>query len=177
MRLALPLQTKRLIIRQFTEQDEESYNQFLSDEDYINNLGRQKLQQVIEEYSSEEYISSGLGILMAYEVDLSKVIGLCGLYRDQSGEGKDIGILYAVLAQFRGQRYATEIATKLRETAFKVLNLDRVVARVNPDNAASVRILKKLGMTYYKSVPDWLHDKEEHLYVLHKEMYVRLKNF
>ena len=52
MRLALPLQTKRLIIKQFTEQDKESYNQFLSDEDYINNLGRQKLQQVIEEDSS-----------------------------------------------------------------------------------------------------------------------------
>jgi RimJ/RimL family protein N-acetyltransferase len=176
MRITLPLETERLIIKQFTEQDEESYNQFLSDEDYIKYLGPQKLHQVIEEYSSQEYRSSGLGILMAYEVLLSKVIGLCGLYRDLSGEAKDIAILYAVLTQFRGQGYATEIARKLIETAFEFLDLERVVARVNPDNAASVRILKKLGMTYSKLVPDWSLGKEEHLYALDQEMYLKLKN-
>jgi RimJ/RimL family protein N-acetyltransferase len=177
MRLPLPLQTKRLIIKEFTEHDEESYNQFLTDKDYIKNLGYpQKLQQVIEEYRSEEYILSGLGILMAYEDSLSKVIGLCGLQHDSSGEGKDIGILYAVLTQFRGQGYATEIARKLREVAFEVLELDRVVARVNPDNAASVRILEKLGMTYFQPVLYSFHGEEEHLYDLDKQTYVRLKN-
>jgi ribosomal-protein-alanine N-acetyltransferase len=177
MRLTLPLQTERLIIKQFTEQDEESYYQLLSDEDYIKYLGspvtqeqaNRQLQRVIEGYGS-----SGLGALMAYELSSSRVIGLCGLDHDQSGE--DIGIFYAIMPHFRRQRYATEIATKLIESAFEVLKLERVVARVNSDNAASVCILKKLGMTYSKLVPYSLHDKEEHLYVLDKEMYVRLKN-
>lgn len=70
MRLTLPLQTERLVIKQFTEQDEESYYQLLSDEDYIKYLGspvtqeqaNRQLQRVIEGYGS-----SGLGALMAYE--------------------------------------------------------------------------------------------------------------
>jgi ribosomal-protein-alanine N-acetyltransferase len=177
MRLTLPLQTERLVIKQFTEQDEESYYQLLSDQDYIKYLGspvtheqaNRQLQRVIEGYGS-----SGLGSLMAYEESSSRVIGLCGLDYDQSGE--DIGIFYAIRPQFRRQGYATEIARKLIDSAFKVLKVDRVVARVNSDNAASVCILKKLGMTYFKLVPYSLHDQKEHLYVLDKEMYMRLKN-
>lgn len=178
MRLTLPLQTERLVIKQFTKHDEEPHYQLLTDKDYIKYLGspvtqeqaNRQLQRVIKEYDS-----SGLGALMVCEESSSRLIGLCGLDHDQSGE--DIGIFYAILPQFRKQGYATEIARKLIEYAFEVLKLDRVVARVNSDNAASVCILKKLGMTYFKLVPYSLHDQEEHLYVLHKEMYVRLKNY
>ncbi len=45
-----------------------------------------------------------------------------------------------------GQGYATEAATAVLNYAFQTLGLDRVIADINPHNAASLRVAEKLGM-------------------------------
>lgn len=170
MKLNLPLKTERLVIKQFTEHDEEHYYRLVSDRDYVKEIGspitkdkaHRQLQGVIERYKQ-----SSLGPLMAYEVSSNKVIGLCGLDLDDSGEG--LGIFYAVLPQFREQGYATEMNQKLIESAFSTSEVDRIVARVSSDNTASIHLLEKLGMVYLQSVHDLYDDKEKHLYVLYKD--------
>lgn len=45
-----------------------------------------------------------------------------------------------------GRGYATEAARALLAFAFETLNVHRVIARLHPDNAASVRVCDRLGM-------------------------------
>lgn len=46
-----------------------------------------------------------------------------------------------------GRGYATEAATGVLGYAFKVLRLERIRAGAHPDNAGSLRVLRKIGMT------------------------------
>ena len=45
-----------------------------------------------------------------------------------------------------GQGYATEAALPVLKHAFHTLGLDRVMADINPHNAASIRVAQKIGM-------------------------------
>ena len=51
-----------------------------------------------------------------------------------------------------GQGYATEAASAVRDEAFERLELDSIVAVHHPANAASGRIMEKLGMTFERDV-------------------------
>ena len=51
-----------------------------------------------------------------------------------------------------GQGYATEAGSAVRDEAFDRLELEGIVAVHHPENAASGRIMKKLGMTFERNV-------------------------
>jgi RimJ/RimL family protein N-acetyltransferase len=55
---------------------------------------------------------------------------------------------YCLNKRFWGQGIATEAATALIAFGFAQLGLHRIFATVDPANAASARILQKLGMSY-----------------------------
>lgn len=58
----------------------------------------------------------------------------------------ELGLYYALSTAFQRQGYATEAAQALLDYAFRQLNLKRVVAMTTHDNAASIGVMKKLGM-------------------------------
>ena len=51
-----------------------------------------------------------------------------------------------------GYGYATEAARAVRDYAFSELNLNRLVALIEPVNQRSIRVAEKLGMRYEKDV-------------------------
>ncbi|OGN91648.1 MAG: hypothetical protein A2Y88_12775 [Chloroflexi bacterium RBG_13_48_10] len=53
---------------------------------------------------------------------------------------------WAVHPVIWGKGYATEAARKVMDWAFRELNVHRIVAFCHADNAASVRVMEKLGM-------------------------------
>jgi predicted acetyltransferase len=60
---------------------------------------------------------------------------------------------------FRGQGYATEAAQALVDYAFQYLQLKRIVATTTYENAASMGVMRKIGMRIVKnpySEPPWL---------------------
>jgi RimJ/RimL family protein N-acetyltransferase len=56
------------------------------------------------------------------------------------------GLIYGVQPDFCGRGYATEAAGAVLRYAFEELDLTKVKADVDEPNAASVRVLEKLGM-------------------------------
>ncbi len=66
--------------------------------------------------------------------------------RDELNANGDIG--YALREQIWGRGYGTLVARALIDVGFTRLGLHRVWATVHPENAASVRVLEKAGMTY-----------------------------
>lgn len=70
----------------------------------------------------------------------------------------EVGLYYAFSPAVQRQGCATEAARALVDYAFRRLKLKRVVATTTHDNAASVRVMEKLGMRVERdtrSAPPW----------------------
>ncbi len=78
--------------------------------------------------------------------ETQSVIGFCGLkYLDDL---KEVDIGYRFLPEYWGQGLATEACVATMAFGFDVLNLERIIGLVLPENTASIRVLQKLGMRH-----------------------------
>ncbi|MBA7556411.1 hypothetical protein ES705_49119 [subsurface metagenome] len=72
---------------------------------------------------------------------------------DKEVEGKtEIELTYIFASPAWGKGYATEIAQSLKQYAFKKLGIERLIALIKPENAASERVAVKIGMIMEKKV-------------------------
>ena len=79
-----------------------------------------------------------------------ETVGMCGLVKRPTLQDVDLG--YALLPEFCGHGYAVEAAAAVLLDARARLQMGRIVAITDPRNAASVRVLEKLGFRYEKMV-------------------------
>jgi RimJ/RimL family protein N-acetyltransferase len=81
----------------------------------------------------------------------NKHIGRCGVYPHYKPDGeiiKDVGTLgFYIAHEYWGKGYATEAGRAFMHFGFNELKLKRIVATVEVGNAASVRVIEKLGFT------------------------------
>jgi len=83
--------------------------------------------------------------LAVEEKDSGQVIGACDLSLIESNV-VDLGYMLSV--EQWGKGYATEIALALVDAAFFDLRALRVISTVDVNNAASIRVLEKIGMRW-----------------------------
>ncbi len=79
--------------------------------------------------------------------ETGRVVGWCGVGRLNIDPG-EFEIYYGLASDHWGRGIATESAKALTAHSFLALNLERVVGIVYPENAASRRVLEKIGLTY-----------------------------
>lgn len=76
------------------------------------------------------------------------LIGHCGLL-DKEVEGRqEVDLVYVFVSSVWGEGYATEIGRALMQYAFEEMGLHRVICLVEPENAASGHVARRLGMSY-----------------------------
>lgn len=68
-----------------------------------------------------------------------------------------------------GQGYATEAATVVLDLAFRIQAMDRVISRADVANAASIRIMEKLGMQRWAQREQ---DPDEVVYMIERAKWV-----
>lgn len=91
-----------------------------------------------------------------------ETVGIVGTYIGDE-RARVAGLYYLVLPEYQGNGYATEAARLLTEFAFVDLNAQKIAATVIASNAASERVLEKLGFQQegrrrnqmYKDVTEW----------------------
>lgn len=97
------------------------------------------------EASAQNFADEGYGIWLIYERAASEnPIGFAGFLR---AETEIPNLIYGLHPDFWHRGFALEAARGVLEYAFRRLGLPRVRADVDEPNAASVRVLEKLGMT------------------------------
>ena len=97
----------------------------------------------IESVPRSQYATHGFGLWGVTRLQDEASIGVCGLMCRSDLPGPDLA--YALLPDYWGQGYAEEAARACLDHARDALGLDAVYAICTPDNAASIRLLLKLG--------------------------------
>ena len=96
---------------------------------------------------------SGIGPWAVVEKNSREFIGYCGLfYFPDVGGQPEIEIGYRLARVWWGRGYATEAAMAARDYAFNVVERTRLIAMIDPQNTASIRMAEKIGMRYEKDV-------------------------
>lgn len=92
----------------------------------------------------------------------NQALGICGLFRREGLDDPDLG--YALLPQYCGQGYASEAARAVILHARETLEFKRLTAIIHPDNAASIKLIEKLGMRFERMLQMPGDDAEVSLY-------------
>jgi RimJ/RimL family protein N-acetyltransferase len=128
MRIELPIETERLVIRPLRLDDAEDLGE---PADWI--------QEKIDRFERDE----GMSLWAAAERQSGRAVALAGLqWEDIDGRRElDLGCVVAAAARLRG--YATEASTAVVSAAFAA-GFERITAMAYPDNAAALHVLEKL---------------------------------
>jgi RimJ/RimL family protein N-acetyltransferase len=115
----------------------------------------------------ERYQIWGYGPYAIIEQCSQNVIGYCGLFFFPNIDGQaEVEIGYRLAQSTWGQGYATEAAKAVRDYAFTTLGIKRLIAMIDPSNAASIRVAEKIGMHYEKDVRFEGYTHPDHVYVI-----------
>ena len=143
------LHTERLILRRFFPDDFESYAEIFGDPEVSRYLGTgDPLSRSLAWRSFAMLVGHwhlrGYGMWAIEEVGTSALIGRIGLFNPEGWPGLELG--WALARNAWGKGFATEGAQRAMDWAFLDLGVDRLISLVQPDNFASIRVAKNLGM-------------------------------
>jgi ribosomal-protein-alanine N-acetyltransferase len=143
------LETAHLILRPLRETDFADYFEYAQDPAVASSGMWQPYESETDALADFTHLLTlyPLGLMWwALEgKDNGKMIGRCQLDRYDSDEAR-AEISYALHQSYWGRGYMGEAAEQVARYGFEDLRLNRLSATVCPDNAASIRILEKLGM-------------------------------
>ncbi len=146
------LPTPRLILRTFRDPDAAGFAAYRSDPEvarYQNwepPVSLAEAAKIIAELKQVQPATPGAWRQYAIELkETGELIGDC-VYFLIAPERRQAEIGYTLARRFQGNGYATEAVSRLLAYLFGDLGLHRVVALCDERNAASARLLERVGM-------------------------------
>lgn len=141
--------TERLELRWLTEDDAPLMLAIWTDPDFVRHVGDRGVRTVDQAREAMRdalalYQTHGYGPYAITACGGGPAMGICGLFKREQFEYPDIG--YGLLPSYRRQGFVLEAARAVVAQARDRLRLNRLDAIVAPTNAASIRLLEKLGM-------------------------------
>jgi len=142
------LETERLILQKFTEDDFAAVHSYASCAENIiyvpfgPNSGEGTMAFIRRAIARAEESPCTDYQFAVVKKDEGKLIGECGLYL--SGEKWELGWL--LHRDCWKQGYGTELGKALLDFGFAELNLHRITADCDAENTASYRVMEKIGM-------------------------------
>jgi ribosomal-protein-alanine N-acetyltransferase len=161
-------ETDRLILRHFHIFDAEAMDSVFSDPEVMLYGPGIQTQLWVRDWLRgclENYQKLGFGPWAVVEKSCSTVIGYAGLFRFPDIDGQtEIEVGYRLRQSHWSQGFATEAVMAILKYAFDVLCLPRLIALIDPQNRASIRVAEKVGMHFEKEVMLEGYTHPDHLY-------------
>ena len=145
--LPVPIITPRLELRAFVDSDADGIIRLLTNPvatQFIGGALSADAAAKVAKRMVEAFQTRGWGTLAVVPKDRSTCIGYCGVR--PLAQTTDVEIAFALDPECWNLGYATEAARACIDASFVALGLNAIVATVYPDNAASCRVLTKLGL-------------------------------
>jgi RimJ/RimL family protein N-acetyltransferase len=145
------IETDRLTLREFVVSDYKKLYELNSDSDVLKYTGDFPFNSVldakrfIENYS--DYKRNGFGRWVVIHKGSNKFLGWCGLKLNEENI-VDIGFRFFKKEWNKG--YATESAKAVLNFGFNSLGIDKIIGRTASNNVASIKVLEKLNMNFWK---------------------------
>ncbi len=149
------IETERLILRSFREEDVDAMAQLFANPDFMRfSLGafteRKKTVDFIEKVMGWDRagMPSQFAVVSRGE---HAVIGYCGFHHHPEVPG-EVEIGYRLHPDYWNRGLITEAARAVRDHAFADLKLPRVISLIHPENIPSRRVAEKNGMKVEKEI-------------------------
>lgn len=140
------LETERLIMRGWSEDDFDAVAAFLADERLARFIGgASPRDDAWRRFASMagHWVLRGHGLWALETKAERRLIGWCGLLAPEGWPEPEVG--WSLFAGAHGQGYATEAALRAREHAYDTLGWTTLMSFVHPENTASIRVAERLG--------------------------------
>jgi RimJ/RimL family protein N-acetyltransferase len=156
------LETERLVLRPISMDDLDLLAEFHTDPETMRYIGGGVTLELEQSRASVErlvgsFAAHGFGQLGVVRKEDDAFMGRCGLLvwdpeswtpvrlPDATGP-VEIEVGYLLGRDYWGHGYATEAATAVRDWALENLDLERLIALIQPGNERSAAVARKLGM-------------------------------
>ena len=141
------LETERLRLRWFREDDFEAYAEICRDPEVMRFLGG----PLMADFDVWRHMASiighwhfrGYGIWAVEEKSAGRLVGRIGFLNPIGWPGFELG--WTLARDSWGKGYATEGAQRALAYAFTELGRDHVISLIDPANAASAKVAERLG--------------------------------
>lgn len=157
-RMKIITETERLLLREWNTGDAEAFYNLNNNPEVLKFTGDVPFSSISEAETFirnyDQYKLNGYGRWAVIEKASGKFIGFSGLKLNEQG---DVDLGFRFFEEEWGKGYATEAALACLEIGFKQYKIDSIIGRADQKNKASVKVLEKLGMTF------WKYDECEHL--------------
>ena len=149
------IKTNRFILTKITAADSDKYFRLSNNEKVMkfvtgHALNRQESDEMLGRILKENDTDTYFGRYLIEEKKNGALVGVAKL----EAYGEEVEIGYRIMEEFWGKGVATEIAKALLVFAIRKFQPPAVVAFVNVENAASIRVLEKAGMSNLERIED-----------------------
>jgi len=147
------IRTERLLLRKWRSTDREPFAALNADprvmKHFPNVLSREESNAAVDRVDIH-WATHGFGVWIVEIPNADPFIGCVGLLVPQfeAHFTPCVEILWRLVPQYWNQGYATEAARAALQFGFERLNLPEIVALTVPANAASRRVMEKIGMVH-----------------------------
>lgn len=164
------METERLLLHQWRPEDLDGLAALFAEPamwhyPFRRGLTREETQRFLER-QLDDWDTRGFGVWAAEAKEDGRLAGYIGLavptWLPQVLPAVEVG--WRLHPDYWGRGLATEGGRASLGYGFGALGLDRIIALVMPDNAASLRVAAKLGMGV--AMETWDDEREVHLQVL-----------
>lgn len=146
------IETERLWLRPFAREDVDVLFRLFTDPDVRRYLfddkiiTRDRAHGEVED-SIASFEKNGFGMWVVHLSGATEVIGFGGFRVFGEAPNRKKELMYGMAPPSWGRGYATELAQALLRYGFETLGEERIYARTDPPNVASMRVMEKVGMT------------------------------
>jgi RimJ/RimL family protein N-acetyltransferase len=142
------LETERLILRMFREDDLEQYAKICADPEVVRYLGDGSTLDRVGSWRQMATILGhwalrGYGPWAVEERGSGRLLGRLGFFKPEGWPGFELG--WVLGREHWGKGYATEGARRALAYAFTQTAREHVISLIHPENRGSVRVAERLG--------------------------------
>ena len=144
----MTLETERLILRMFREDDFEQHASICADPEVTRFLGEGRPLSRFEAWRSMAMILGhwqlrGYGPWAVEERATGNLIGKIGFFYPEGWPDFELG--WVLGRESWGKGYASEGARRALDYAFTEMGRDHVISLIHPENTASIKVAERLG--------------------------------
>ena len=111
---------------------------------------REEAQEELEWHMHGHPHNPSLGLWATIHKETGKFIGRCGLLPWTINGQDEVEVAYTIAEAYQAQGLGSEAAQAILNYGFEKLSLTRLICLIDPENIASQKVAKKIGMSFEK---------------------------